>query len=73
MYDLLKALRASAEVRSSFAFGDFHHVSLRDPSVDAGALALHLGALGFGDVEAIPIQPSVEDRFMDFSLREASA
>lgn len=73
MYDLLKALRASAEVRSSFAFGDSHHVSLRDPSANAGALALRLAGLGFGDAEVLPIAPSVEDRFMDFSSQEAPA
>lgn len=71
MYALLKDLRAFPAVASCFAFGDTHHLTLRDEALgkeggDAvlASLAGYLRERGHADLEIRPIAPGIEDCFM---------
>ncbi|MEZ5033196.1 MAG: hypothetical protein R2787_17550 [Saprospiraceae bacterium] len=68
MYELLQALRRSELVRTAFAFGDSHHVTLADPTREAEtALLRWLADQGHPDLQWKRISPTIEDRFMAFS------
>ena len=64
---LLAELRAHPDVKTAFAFGDNHHVTVRERlSVDA--LKEYLTGKGFNKVRVMPIEPTVEDAFMKASM-----
>lgn len=63
MSRLLRELRANPGVKSSFAFGDVHHVTLR-PDASTGALREYLAAAGHTDIEIREITPNIEDCYM---------
>lgn len=68
MYPLLQALRRSELVRTAFAFGDSHHVTLTNPSREAEMQLLGwLAEQGHPDLHWTRIPPTIEDRFMAFS------
>ena len=62
-------LRAHPQTHSVFPFGETIHVAGAGGVVDAGTLATGvidaLRAHGFADADATPIEPSVEDVFID--------
>ena len=60
MYPLLQTLRRHGEVVSCYPFGRYHHVAT-DKDVDFKTM---LEKEGFGDIEVVPLQPSVEDLFI---------
>lgn len=64
MYKLLVDLRAFPGTYSCYAFGDAHHLTLKENGKDMDALKQFLKEKGYTDVEIEPIEPSVEDRFM---------
>ncbi|MDR2465837.1 MAG: ABC transporter ATP-binding protein [Prevotellaceae bacterium] len=66
MPQLLKLLRAHPAVKSSFAFGDAHHVAV-ERNCTAAALQASLPAEGNIAVE--PVKPSIEDCYMFYSRR----
>ncbi|QRX63482.1 ABC transporter ATP-binding protein [Dysgonomonadaceae bacterium zrk40] len=63
MSALLTALRDHAGIKTSFAFGDKHHVTV-EKGIHPNELKQHLADKGFGDVRIAPVEPSVEDCFM---------
>lgn len=72
MYRLLLDLRANKNVLTSYAFGDSHHITI-DPNImeadknfNPTSLAEDLSLQGHTDVEIRPIEPSIEDCFMEF-------
>lgn len=65
MYQILKDLRANKEVRSSFAFGDTHHITVYSMTKDE--LRDYLNSKGHTDVEITMIKASIEDCFMELS------
>jgi len=63
MSRLLAALRRMPEVNNCYAFGDVHHVTLKDQN-GLSALLKRLKESGFQDIEMHPIAASIEDCFM---------
>ncbi len=68
MYPLLKDLRRSPDVKTAFAFGDSHHVTLENPT-PAGEKAIQqwLTQCGHTGITWKRISPTIEDRFMAFT------
>lgn len=65
MYRLLKDLRSFPETESCYAFGDYHHLTLR--SDDEGVMSnirARLEALQHQDIVVQAIAPNIEDCFM---------
>jgi ABC-2 type transport system ATP-binding protein len=65
MSKLLKDLRANPEVKSCFAFGDTHHVTVGD--ITQKELKDYLEEKGHTDIIILPIKASIEDCFMELS------
>jgi len=65
MSRLLKDLRANAEIKSSFAFGDTHHITVG--SLSQGQLETYLKDKGHKDIFIEPIKAGIEDCFMELS------
>ena len=68
MSRLLSHLRRLPEVKSSYAFGDVHHVVL-DRRESLSTVANRLKESGFPDIEMHPITPTVEDQFLNLEFR----
>lgn len=64
MYRLLADLRAFPGTDSCYAFGDAHHLTLKEDGREMAALQAFLEEKGYGDVEIKTVEPSVEDCFM---------
>lgn len=64
MYKLLVDLRAFPGTYSCYAFGDAHHLTLKEDGREMAALQAFLKEKGYGDVEIKTVEPSVEDCFM---------
>ncbi len=64
MYKLLVDLRAFPGTYSCYAFGDAHHLTLKEDGGKMDALKLYLKGKGYTDVTIEPVMPSVEDCFM---------
>jgi len=67
MFQLLKDLRSHADVKSCFAFGDTHHVASQGHGIDVAELRAFLSGLGHTDIEIAPIEPGIEDCFMELA------
>ena len=65
MSKLLKDLRANEEIKSSFAFGDTHHITIED--ISQGELSAYLKNLGHTELSIVPIKAGIEDCFMELS------
>lgn len=63
---LLRVLRKKSEVKTVFAFGDKLHITV-EKGLEPKSLQLFLESRGYGDVEIYPIQPTIEDCFMDLA------
>ena len=63
MSRLLTQLRNMPEVKSSYAFGDVHHVVL-DNTESLSIVKYRLQESGFPDIAMYPITPTVEDCFL---------
>ncbi len=64
MYKLLVDLRAFPGTYSCYAFGDAHHLTLKEDGREMDALKQYLKGKGYTDVTIEPVMPSVEDCFM---------
>jgi ABC-type multidrug transport system ATPase subunit len=67
MSQLLADLRANEYVKSCFAFGDKHHVTIRNEELgmrNEGWLREYLENKGHQDIEIEKIQPGIEDCFI---------
>ena len=71
---LLRALRALPDAHSVFPFGDAVHYAPvradRDPPAVAAELQRALAEQGILDAEVTPIDPGIEDVFMELMLRD---
>ena len=63
MSALLSALRGFSAIRTSFAFGDKHHITVEE-TLRPDELRQYLAGKGFSDVHIAPVTPTVEDCFM---------
>lgn len=66
MYQLLLDLRANHLVKSCFAFGETHHITVRK-ELSMGELTRYLEYRGHEDVKIASIKASVEDCYMHLS------
>lgn len=64
MYKLLNDLRAFPGTYSCYAFGDSHHLTLKEDGKEMDALKHYLKDKDYADVEIEPQEPTVEDCFM---------
>lgn len=67
MNRLLKDLRSLELTLSCFAFGDTHHLTLREGSMTEQGLYNHLEKIGHTGIRIKQIQANVEDCFMQLS------
>jgi len=65
MSKLLKDLRSNAEIKSCFAFGETHHVTVGNMSMEQ--LEKYLKDEGHTEVNIKPIKAGIEDCFMELS------
>jgi len=65
MSKLLKDLRANQEIKSCFAFGDTHHITVGN--ITPKKLEAYLKEKGHSDIRIIPIKAGIEDCFMELS------
>ncbi|WP_455628074.1 ABC transporter ATP-binding protein [Parabacteroides chinchillae] len=64
MYKLLIDLRSYPDTYSCYAFGDSHHLTLKDGKNDIVGLEKFIREKGYTDVTLELIRPSIEDCFM---------
>jgi ABC-2 type transport system ATP-binding protein len=65
---LLTDLRLNNHINTSFAFGDTHHVTLKDEDYTAGELESYLIEKGHTEILIRPVQAGIEDCFMDIGV-----
>lgn len=65
MYRLLHDLRGYNAIDSCFAFGDTHHVTLKDAGLTIETLKQYLIAKGHSEIEINVANASIEDCFME--------
>jgi len=65
MSKLLKDLRANLEVKSCFAFGDTHHITVG--KITQKELEKYLKEIGHQNITIEPIKASIEDCFLELS------
>ena len=63
MSALLSTLRGFSAIRTSFAFGDKHHITVEE-TLRPDELKQYLAGKGFSDVHIALVTPTVEDCFM---------
>ncbi len=68
MYRLLVDLRTFPGTYSCFAFGDAHHLTLKEDGREMEALQQFLKVKGYDKITIEPIDPTVEDCFMLLSF-----
>lgn len=66
MYKLLLDLRSNEHIKSSFTFGESHHITA-DNILTADGLKAYLSDKGHTHIEIQPIEPSIEDCFMQIT------
>lgn len=64
MYNLLNDLRAFPQTNSCFAFGENHHLTLKESNDDIRELENYLDTKGYLKTTIIKIEPGIEDCFM---------
>lgn len=67
IYGALQALRSFEHVHTAYSFGDLVHYSDRRASVDAAEITSFLVDRGIEVAEVTPIEPGIEDVFMDLA------
>lgn len=70
MYPVLKLLRHSAGVKSCFAFGSEHHLTVDDRLASPERIGQLLEHNGFVNCKVKEIKPGIEDCFMQLSGKE---
>ncbi len=64
MFQLLVELREYPQTESCFAFGENHHLTLKDEAFDISELEKHLTTRGHSNLTIKKIEPEIEDCFM---------
>jgi len=67
MHKLLEDLRNDEQVKSSFAFGNSIHVTVENGQLTVDSLKKYLIERGHNNIEIQPIEPTIEDCFMELS------
>ncbi|MEI8270997.1 MAG: ABC transporter ATP-binding protein [Paludibacter sp.] len=70
MHKLLEDLRKDKEVKSSFAFGDSIHVTVRSGKLKVESLKEYLAEKGHKNIKIEAIEPTIEDCFMELSTTQ---
>ncbi|HLX12949.1 MAG TPA: ABC transporter ATP-binding protein, partial [Bacteroidota bacterium] len=71
MVKLLNDVRDNPRVHNCFVFGEFFHLSFKDNSLsNESDLIAYLTSKGHRNIELHPVQPSIEDCFIDFLKQE---
>jgi ABC-2 type transport system ATP-binding protein len=71
MYKILLKLRGFDEVKTSYAFGDYHHITLKKNDANEDKIKNYLSnELPNEDVTIKIIQPTIEDSFMEIIENE---
>lgn len=74
MHQLIIDLRAFEDTRTCFAFGTHHHISFKDSERDyTREVSDYLHVKGHKNVEIQPVQPSIEDCFIDMTEGKKNA
>lgn len=67
MYKILLKLRDNDEVETSYAFGDYHHVTMKNDDTSVKELVDYLNTnLSNENITVKKIQPTIEDSFMEY-------
>ena len=69
MYGLLRDIRTYEDTYSCYAFGDTHHLILKNET-DTSALLAFLEKRGYASVDINPMKPTIEDCFMEFERED---
>ena len=69
MYGLLRDIRTYEDTYSCYAFGDTHHLILKNET-DTSALLAFLEKRGYASVDIHPMTPTIEDCFMEFEKED---
>ncbi len=69
MSQLLSDLRKIPGIKTCFAFGDTHHVTVDESRLSVNDLVKALSSHGHSEIEVTPIEAGIEDCFMDISDR----
>lgn len=69
MSKLLNDIRSLDIVETAFAFGQEHHVTMKDSSAGVSLLQTELHIMGYSDVEVKEITAGIEDCYMTLSRR----
>ena len=64
MHQLLKLLRSYDKVMNSYAFGEFAHVSFKDPAADINQVIDYLKEQGLANVDLQKTAVTIEDSFI---------
>jgi len=64
MHKLLKILRGYDQVMSSYTFGEFAHVSFKDPMVNLSEVTTYLNQQGLADIDLKKTAVTIEDSFI---------
>lgn len=75
MYNLLSDLRELDFIKTCYAFGEFHHVTLREGNKLEGTmntLSKYMYSKGHSDIFIKKIDPTVEDCFMELMSKDQS-
>lgn len=67
LFPLLSALREYPETRSCFAFGQEHHLVLKDNAPGLDVLDAYLRSKGHKEVSIRPVAPNIEDVFISLN------
>ncbi|MFA5512710.1 MAG: ABC transporter ATP-binding protein, partial [Candidatus Kapaibacterium sp.] len=71
MSKLLKDLRSLPYVRTSFAFGDSHHVTMKDSDFDINQLIKSLKQMEHEDIRINEVSASIEDCFLELIVENS--
>lgn len=69
MFHLLQELRRHPKVKSSFAFGDVHHITV-DDDLKMEELRAYLEEKGYTEIRIRPIEATIEDCYMQLAQPE---
>ncbi|PTS96782.1 ATPase [Pedobacter sp. HMWF019] len=64
MHALLKILHEYNQVKSSYAFGEFAHISFKEPKFNPDQAVTYLETKGLQDIELIKTEVTIEDCFI---------
>lgn len=73
MFALLNDLRRAPFTAHAYAFGDAHHLTLKENDIGKEEVLGYLESLGYADAQAEQIRPGIEDCFIEAMSSESAA